>query len=166
MEDIRSTYLKEGDTAPDFTFEDNNGKSVKLSEYGGRKNMIVYFYPKDFTSGCSTEATEFTEDYEEFRRNNVEILGISSDDMDSHIRFRQKFHIPYMLVSDPENLVSKLYGVYGTKKFMGKEYLGITRSTFLIDKKGKITKIFYKVKPSGHSKEVRESFAVHTASND
>jgi thioredoxin-dependent peroxiredoxin len=166
MEGIGPTYLKEGDTAPDFTFEDNNGKSVKLSDYRGRKDMIVYFYPKDFTPGCSTEATEFTEDYEEFRRKDVEILGISSDDMDSHIRFRQKFHIPYMLVSDSENLVSKLYGVYGTKKFMGKEYLGITRSTFLIDKKGKITKIFYKVKPSGHSKEVRELFAVHTASND
>ena len=166
MGDIGSTSLKEGDTAPDFTFEDNNGKSVKLSEYRGRKDMIVYFYPKDFTPGCSTEATEFTEDYEEFRRNDVEILGISSDDMDSHIRFREKFHIPYMLMSDPENLVSKRYGVYGTKKFMGKEYLGITRSTFLIDKKGKITKIFYKVKPSGHSKEVRELFADHTASND
>jgi thioredoxin-dependent peroxiredoxin len=164
MGDIGSTSLKEGDTAPDFTFEDNNGKSVKLSDYRGRKDMIVYFYPKDFTPGCSTEATEFTEDYEEFRRNDVEILGISSDDMDSHMRFREKFHIPYMLMSDPENLVSKRYGVYGTKKFMGKEYLGITRSTFLIDKKGKITKIFYKVKPFGHSKEVRELFADHTAS--
>ena len=125
MEEISSTPLKEGDTAPDFTFEDNNGKNVKLSDYRETKNVIVYFYPKDFTPGCSTEATEFTEDYDEFRRNDVEILGISSDDTDSHIRFRQKFHIPYILVSDPGNLilngmgfmVTKIYGkrVHGNK---------------------------------------------------
>jgi len=166
MEENSSSPLNEGDAAPDFTFEDNNGKNVKLSDYRGAKDVIVYFYPKDFTPGCSTEAAEFTEDYDEFSRNDVEILGISSDDTDSHIRFRQKFHIPYILVSDPENLISRRYGVYGTKKFMGKEYLGITRSTFIINKNGKITKTFYKVKPSGHSKEVRELFATYTASNE
>ena len=162
MADIDSSSLNEGDAAPDFAFEDNNGQTVKLSDYRGKKNAVVYFYPKDFTPGCSTEATEFSEDYDDFKRNNIEILGISSDNMELHNKFREKLKIPYLLVSDPENRISKKYGVFGQKRYMGKEYLGITRSTFLVDKSGKIIKIFYKVKPSGHSREVREIFAAGT----
>jgi peroxiredoxin Q/BCP len=165
MEETNRPLLSEGDTAPDFTFEDNNGKIVKLSDSRDKSNLILYFYPKDFTPGCSTEAAEFTEDYKEFTKIGVEILGISSDNKNSHNKFRQKFHIPYILVSDPENSISKQYGIYGRKNFMGKEYFGVTRSTFLIDKKGKIIKTLYKVKPSGHSKEVKEFFNVFLSSN-
>lgn len=164
MEDIHSAASpKEGDVAPDIRFEDKDGKSVKLSDYRGKKNVVLYFYPKDFTPGCSIEAEEFSGDYEEFKVKGIEILGISSDDNDSHKRFRQKLKIPYILVSDPDHIYSKKYGVYGSKKFMGKEYMGITRSTFLVDKQGRIIKIFYKVKPSGHSKEVREIFAAYNS---
>jgi len=157
--------LSEGDNAPDFTFEDNDGKNVKISDYKNRSNIIVYFYPKDFTPGCSTDAAEFTEDYKEFANLGIEILGISSDTKSSHVRFRERFHIPYTLVSDPENIISKKYGIYGKKTFMGKEYLGVSRSTFLIDKNSKIIKIFHKVKPAGHSKEIKEYFNARMSSS-
>ena len=104
------------------------------------------------------QAGEFTENYEKYRENEIEIIGISPDSDESHIKFRVKMNIPYMLASDKNNSISKKYGVYGLKKFMGKEYYGINRSTFLVDKKGKITKIFEKVKPAGHSTEVLEYF--------
>jgi peroxiredoxin Q/BCP len=165
MEETSQGFLSEGDNAPEFTFEDNNFKEAKLSNYKNRSNIIVYFYPRDFTPGCSTEAAEFTEDYQEFANLGIEIMGISSDTKNSHTKFKERFHIPYILVSDPENIISKQYGIFGKKTFMGKEYFGVARSTFLIDKKGKIIKIFHKVKPSGHSKEVKEFFNAWMSSN-
>jgi peroxiredoxin Q/BCP len=149
-----SPELAEGSIAPDFTMSDKHGKTYKLSGLYGNGDVVVYFYPEDFTPGCTTEATEFTREYEKFKAAAIEIVGISPDDEASHEKFRQSMGIPYPLVADTENEVSKKYGVYGLKKFMGREYMGINRSTFLIDKTGKIVKIFRKVRPAGHSQEV------------
>ena len=149
--------LAEGSDAPDFTMRENHGKTIRLSDLKGNRDVVVYFYPEDFTSGCTTEATEFTRDYKEFRDAGIEIVGISPDDENSHEKFREKMGIPYPLVADTENEVSKKYGAYGLKSFMGRQYMGVNRSTFLVDNKGKIVKIFKKVKPAGHSKEVLEA---------
>lgn len=144
--------------APDFSLLNLEGKSIKLSDFRGKKDVVVYFYPKDFTPGCSTEANEFARDYYMFKEANIEIIGVSPDNSQSHLRFREKMKIPYLLASDEKNEVSKKYAVYGPKSFMGRDYLGVNRTTFLINKEGKIFKIFAKVKPSGHSKEVFEAF--------
>ena len=146
--------LAEGTIAPDFTMRDREGKTIKLSELRGKKNVVVYFYPKDFTPGCTMEATEFSRDYKKFKDAWIEIVGVSPDDEESHQKFRSKMGMPYPLVADTENEVSKKYGVYGLKSFMGREYMGVNRSTFLVDKSGKIAKIYRKVKPAGHSQEV------------
>jgi peroxiredoxin Q/BCP len=153
----KQVELAEGSDAPDFTMRDNHGKTIKLSDHHGKRDVVVYFYPKDFTPGCTTEATEFTSDYKKFRDAGIEIVGISPDDEESHKNFREKMAIPYPLVADTENEVSKKYGVYGLKSFMGREYMGVNRSTFLVDNKGKIVKIFRRVKPVGHSQEVLEA---------
>jgi peroxiredoxin Q/BCP len=146
--------LKEGVTAPDFTMSDKDGRSVKLSELRGKRSVVIYFYPKDFTPGCTMEAMEFTRDYKKFKDAGIEVVGVSPDDEKSHQKFRDKMGIPYPLVADTEKEVSKKYGVYGLKSFMGKEYMGVNRSTFLVDMSGKIAKIYRKVKPAGHSMEV------------
>jgi peroxiredoxin Q/BCP len=125
-----------------------------LSDLHGKRDVVVYFYPEDFTPGCTTQATEFSRDYKKFKDAGIEIVGISPDDETSHQKFRENMNIPYPLVADTKNEVSKNYGVYGPKSFMGREYMGVSRSTFLVDKTGKIVKIFKKVKPSGHSQEV------------
>lgn len=150
--------VKEGDKPFDFEFQDIQGKTSKLSDLIGEKKIIVYFYPKDFTPGCTIEAEEFSRDYDQFRTDNIEIIGISPDTEESHVKFREKMKIPYMLASDIHNNISKNFGVFSLKKFMGKEYYGVNRSTFLIDMSGKIVKIYDKVKPRGHSKEVLEYF--------
>src|SRR5919197_5856929 len=146
--------LAEGSDAPDFTMRDYYGKRINLSDLLGNRDVVVYFYPKDFTPGCSTQATEFSRDYKKFRDAGIEIVGISPDDEGSHHKFREKMGMPYPLVADMENGVPKKYGVYGLKSFMGREYMGVNRSTFLIDRSGKIVKIYRKVKPAGHSQEV------------
>ncbi len=153
-----NVIIKEGEKPVNFDFFDREGKKYELGDITGEKNIVIYFYPKDFTPGCTIQAEEFTENYEKFRENDIEIIGISPDSEESHLKFREKMNIPYMLASDKNNLISKKYGVYGLKKFMGKEYYGVNRSTFLLDKEGKIIKIFQKVKPAGHSKEILEYF--------
>ena len=150
--------IKEGDSPLEFEFQDNQGKIFHLSDLIGKKKIVIYFYPKDFTPGCTIEAEEFSRDYDEFKKDNIEIIGISPDTDESHVKFREKKNIPYMLASDIKNDISKKYGVYGLKNFMGKEYYGVNRSTFLIDTNGKIVKIYDKVKPKGHSKEVLQYF--------
>ena len=157
-EDIeQQQLLAEGDIAPDFISSDSNGHSFKLSDFRMKKKVVVYFYPKDFTPGCTTEAIEFTKDYNKIKDSNIEIIGVSPDSEESHEKFRQKLNIPYLLSADPQNEISKKYGVYGPKRFMGKEYIGVNRSTFLVDINGKIIRIFPKVKPAGHSQEVIDS---------
>jgi len=123
------------------------------------KKYVIYFYPKDFTPGCTIEADEFSKDYKKFQKVGIEIIGISKDDVESHKKFCEKMKIPYILLADTRTIVSKLFGVWGKKKFMGREYMGINRSTFLVNENGKIFKVFEKVRAKGHSKEVLEAYA-------
>jgi peroxiredoxin Q/BCP len=147
-----------GRVAPDFTFKNGN-KVMKLSDFRKRK-IVVYFYPRDFTTGCTTEAAEFTLDYDKFKRAGIEIIGVSPDTEESHEKFREKMKIPYHLASDVNNMVSRKYGTYALKKFMGKEYMGVNRTTFLVNEDGRIVKVFSKVKPQGHSNQVLEAFEI------
>lgn len=130
---------------------------MKLSDFKSKK-VVLYFYPRDFTSGCTTEASEFTRDYDRFKRSGIEIIGVSPDGEESHNKFKDKMNIPYHLAPDVDNSISKKYGTYGLKKFMGKEYMGVNRTTFLINEDGVIIRIFNKVKPMGHSSEVLQAF--------
>ena len=150
--------VKEGDNPFDFEYQDSKGNKFKLADLLKQKKIVIYFYPKDFTPGCTIEAEEFTRDYAKFEQQGIEIIGISPDSNDSHTKFREKMNIPYMLAADVNNDISKVYGVFGLKKFMGKEYYGVTRSTFLVNKSGIIVKIYSSVKPKGHSQEVLEFF--------
>ena len=149
--------ISEGETVPKFELEDSEGKKIKSSDFKGKKH-VIYFYPKDFTPGCTTEADEFSKDYNKFKKAGIEIVGISPDDVNSHKKFCEKMGIKYVLLADTDKEVSKKFGVWGKKKFMGREYMGVMRSTFLVNEKGKIFKVFPKVKPAGHSKEVLDSF--------
>ncbi|MBI2006855.1 MAG: thioredoxin-dependent thiol peroxidase [Nitrosopumilales archaeon] len=149
--------IKEGDPVPKFEIPDANDKVIKSSDFKGKK-YVIYFYPKDFTPGCTTEADEFSRDYKKFQNENIEIIGISKDDVESHKKFCEKMKIPYLLLSDMDSEVAKKFGVWGKKEFMGREYMGVTRSTFLVNEKGTVFKVFPKVKPAGHSNEVLEAF--------
>ena len=149
--------ITEGDSVPKFELLDSDGKKVKSSDFKGKKH-VIYFYPKDFTPGCTTEADEFSKEYKKFQSKDIEIVGISKDDVDSHKKFCQKMKIPYILLADTETDVAKKFGVWGKKKFMGKEYMGVVRSTFLVDEKGKIFKSYPKVKAAGHAKQVLADF--------
>jgi len=150
--------IEEGESVPKFQLPDSNGKLVKSSDLKGKKH-VIYFYPRDFTPGCTTEADEFSKDYNKFKKAGIEIVGISKDDVDSHRKFCDKMKIPYILLSDVDTEVSKKFGIWGKKKFMGREFMGIIRSTFLVNEKGKIFKVYPKVKPAGHSKEVLKAYA-------
>jgi peroxiredoxin Q/BCP len=149
--------ISEGESVPEFELENADGKLVKSSKLKGMK-YVVYFYPRDFTPGCTTEADEFSKDYSKFKKAGIEIVGISKDDVKSHRKFCDKMNIPYILLADVDTKVCKKFGVWGKKKFMGREFMGINRSTFLVNEKGKIFKVFPKVKPAGHSKEVLDCF--------
>ena len=150
--------IEEGELVPKFQLPDSNGKMIKSSDLKGQKH-VIYFYPRDFTPGCTTEADEFSKDYKKFKKAGIEIVGISKDDVNSHKKFCDKMKIPYILLSDIDTEVSKKFGVWGKKKFMGREFMGVIRSTFLVDEKGRIIRVYPKVKPAGHSKEVLEAFA-------
>ncbi|NIP62675.1 MAG: thioredoxin-dependent thiol peroxidase [Nitrosopumilaceae archaeon] len=149
--------VSEGDNVPNFELQDANGNKVKSSDLKGKKH-VIYFYPKDFTPGCTTEADEFSRDYEKFRKRGIEVIGISPDNVDSHKKFCEKMKIPFPLLADTNKETSKKFGVWGKKNFMGKEFMGVTRSTFLVDEKGKIVKAYPKVKPKGHAQEVLQEF--------
>ena len=150
--------ISEGDKVPQFEIEDAEGNKVKSSNFKGKMH-VVYFYPKDFTPGCTTEADEFSKDYKKFQKEGIEVIGISPDDVNSHRKFCDKMGIKYPLLADVDKEVSKKFGVWGKKKFMGREYMGVMRSSFLVDDKGIVFKVFPKVKPAGHSKEVLEEFS-------
>jgi len=149
--------IAEGDLVPKFELQDSDGNKVKSTDFKGKKH-VIYFYPKDFTPGCTTEADEFSRDYKKFKKSGIDVLGISPDDVDSHKKFCKKMGIPYTLLADTNKEVSKKFGVWGKKKFMGREYMGIVRSTFLVNEKGKIFKAYPKVKAAGHAKQVLDDF--------
>ncbi|WP_440937148.1 thioredoxin-dependent thiol peroxidase [Candidatus Pelagibacter sp.] len=148
--------IKENTKAPDFTLPSTNGENQKLKDLLG-KYVVIYFYPKDDTPGCTIETNDFNKLLPKFKKLNCEIFGISKDTIKSHDKFREKFKIKFDLLSDEEIKVLKKYKVWGKKKFMGREFMGIIRSTILIDKKGKVIKVWDNVKVKDHAKEVLET---------
>ncbi|MDQ6787283.1 MAG: thioredoxin-dependent thiol peroxidase [Acidobacteriota bacterium] len=150
--------LEIGDEAPDFTVQDQNGADVKLSDLRGEK-VVLYFYPKDDTPGCTTEACSFRDNFSTLTEKGIKILGVSMDDEKSHQKFISKYELPFTLLTDAEHKVADAYGAYGEKQFMGKTYDGVLRKTFLIDENGKIKKVFDKVNVAEHASEVLEAFA-------
>ncbi len=139
--------------APDFELLDENGNPRSLSEFRG-KAVVLYFYPKDDTPGCTKEACSFRDDYAVYEEAGVVILGVSPDSPKSHAKFKAKYNLPFTLLADEDHKVCELYGVWGRKKFMGREYDGVFRTTYLIGPDGRILKVFPDVKPDGHSTEV------------
>ena len=150
--------LKEGNKAPDFAVPDAEGNIVKLKDLRGKK-VVLYFYPKDDTPGCTKEACAFRDSFSKFKRRGIEVLGVSLDNEKSHQKFTQKYQLPFRLLADTDRKLSESYGTYGEKKFMGRTYMGNHRMTFLIDEQGKIKKIFSKVKPDDHAEEVLAAFS-------
>lgn len=148
---------KEGMLAPAFSTTDAEGRTVNLKDFRGQK-LVLYFYPKDDTPGCTKEACSFRDAFAEFKKRGIKVLGVSPDKETSHKKFAEKYSLPFTLLTDPEHSIAEAYGTYGEKKFMGRRYMGIHRTTFLIDEKGKIKKIFMKVKPENHADEVLRAF--------
>jgi thioredoxin-dependent peroxiredoxin len=144
--------IKEGNKAPDFTALDQDGKKVKLSSFRDKKNIVLYFYPKDMTPGCTTQACGFRDQQKSFK--STVILGVSIDSQERHQKFIEKYDLPFKLLADVDKKVVQKYGVWQEKKLYGKTFMGIVRSTFIIDKNGTIRKIFVKVKVKNHIEEV------------
>ena len=149
--------LKEGMKAPDFAAKNTNSETVRLKDLRGQK-VVLYFYPKDDTPGCTKEACSFRDAFTDFKKRGIEVIGVSLDSEASHKKFAAKYKLPFTLLADPDHTIADTYGVYGEKKFMGRTYMGVKRITFLIDEKGKIRKVFEKVKPEEHAREVLEAF--------
>jgi len=145
--------LKENTQAPDFTLTDQDGKEHTLSDYRGRW-ILVYFYPKDNTPGCTKEACALRDVFPRFEGLQAQVFGISADSVEKHMRFAEQYNLPFPILADTEKTTIKAYGAFGTKKFMGREYEGIMRMSFLIDPEGMIQKIYEKVKPETHAEEV------------
>jgi len=143
-----------GRPAPEFTLPSTSGESISLKQYKGKKTVILYFYPKDETPGCTREACDFRDSFGEIEKHNAIILGISTDPMDSHHKFRDKHQLPFTLLSDEDAAVSKKFGVYKQKNVYGKKSMGIERTTFVIDKTGRIATIYPKVKVEGHVQDI------------
>jgi len=148
-----------GRPAPDFTLPSTTGEPVSLRQFKGKKTVVLYFYPKDETPGCTREACDFRDHAEEFEAAKVVVLGVSTDGMESHLRFQAKQKLPFPLLSDEDTAVSKLYGVYKQKNLYGKKHLGIERTTFVIDRTGRVAQIWPKVKVDGHIQDVLDFVA-------
>lgn len=148
--------IKEGNKAPAFTLPDDKGAKVSLKDFLGKK-VVLYFYPKDNTSGCTKEACDFRDNMPEFGKLNAVVLGVSPDSVESHQKFKAKYDLPFTLLSDTEKKVLEKYGVWQEKSMYGRKYMGVVRTTVVIDEKGKIIKIFPKVKVNGHVDEVKKA---------
>jgi peroxiredoxin Q/BCP len=148
--------VEEGSPAPDFTLMSDAGEPVTLSTLRGRP-VVLYFYPRDDTPGCTAQACGIRDSYDDFEQRGAFVLGVSPDEESSHVKFKQKYGLPFTLLADPEHEVSELYGVWGEKKYMGRTYMGVERSTFLIDADGRIAKVMRKVKPDTHVERVLEA---------
>ena len=147
------SQLKEGDKAPNFTSKDQNGNTVSLDQFKGKK-VILYFYPKDNTPGCTAEACDFRDNYQSLKAKGIEVLGVSIDDEKSHQKFITKFELPFTLLADTDKAIVEAYGVWGEKSMYGKKYMGTNRTTFIIDEEGKITHIISKVDTKNPSAQV------------
>ena len=145
--------LKVGDKAPLFTLKDRTGETVSLSEFWGKK-VVIYFYPKDNTPGCTRQACAFAQHFDKFKEKNVSVIGISKDSVESHIKFANKYSLPFLLLSDPNREAIEAYGVWKEKKLYGKVSMGIVRTTFIIDENGYIEKIMPNVKPDTNAEEI------------
>jgi peroxiredoxin Q/BCP len=148
--------IEDGDKAPDFELPTDAGETLKLSRLGG-KPAVLYFYPKDDTSGCTAEAKDFTRLAPQFRKAGIEVIGVSPDSVESHAKFRKKYDLAVRLAADGDKAVANAYGVWVEKSMYGRKYMGVERSTFLIDGKGRIAKSWRKVKVPGHAEEVLEA---------
>jgi peroxiredoxin Q/BCP len=146
-----------GEPAPDFKLASTDDREVILSDFKGDKAVVLYFYPKDDTPGCTAEACSFRDLRKLFNDNGAEILGVSPDTIKSHKKFQQKYHLTFPLLADPDHAVAEQYGVWQQKKFMGREYMGIARTTFVIDKSGNIKAVFPSVEVEGHADKVLEA---------
>jgi peroxiredoxin Q/BCP len=145
--------LREGDPAPEFTLSSDTGEQVSLSDLRG-KPVVLYFYPKDDTPGCTTQACGIRDAYAEFEQAGAVVLGVSPDGVESHVKFKAKYELPFTLLADPEHELAERYGVWGEKKYMGRTYMGVSRSTFVIGRDGTIAKVFHDVKPATHADDV------------
>jgi thioredoxin-dependent peroxiredoxin len=145
--------LDAGSKAPAFTLPTDDGSSVSLTDFAGRK-VVLYFYPKDDTSGCTTQACEFRDSWRAVQKAGAVVLGVSPDGVASHQKFRDKYDLPFPLLADEDHAVAERYGVWGEKSMYGRKYFGILRTTFIIDEKGRIARVFEKVTPKGHAAEV------------
>lgn len=150
-----SDEISEGSKAPSFVLESDDGKKYSLADFKGQKEVVLYFYPADDTPGCTKEACSFRDNLSTLNRAGVQVLGVSTDDLKSHAKFRAKYSLNFPLLSDPDAKVAKAYGVYKLKNNYGKKYWGIERSTFIIDKDGKIKKAMRRVHVDGHVDQVR-----------
>lgn len=145
-----------GKPAPDFTLPSTSGEPVNLKSYKGKKTVVLYFYPKDESSGCTREACDLRDHFAELEQHGVVVLGVSTDPMETHLKFKEKHKLPFPLLSDEDATVSKMYGVYKQKNVYGKKSLGIERTTFVIDKTGRIATSYPKVKVEGHVQDILE----------
>jgi peroxiredoxin Q/BCP len=150
--------VQEGKPAPDFSLTSDEGTTVRLSELRG-KPVVVYFYPKDDTPGCTAQACGIRDNYDAFGERGAVVLGISPDDESSHVKFKQKYGLPFTLLADPEHKVADAYGVWGERSMYGKKYMGIERSTFVIDPEGNVSKVMRRVKPDTHAQQVLDALA-------
>lgn len=150
---LHTTSLQEGEKAPDFSFTDKDGKSVSLKGLAGKK-VILYFYPKDDTPGCTAESCNLRDNYTRLKKKGYEVIGVSKDDEKSHAKFIKKYKLPFSLIPDTEKKIIGDYDVWGEKKFMGRTFDGVVRTTFVIDEKGKIERIFRKVDNEAHAEQI------------
>ncbi|HET8557496.1 MAG TPA: thioredoxin-dependent thiol peroxidase [Gaiellaceae bacterium] len=151
--------LAAGDLAPDFTLRSDSDEEVTLSSLRGRP-VVLYFYPKDDTPGCTTQAEGIRDAYADFEAAGAVVLGISPDDVKRHVKFKRKYDLPFTLLADPEHEVAERYGVWGEKRYMGRTYMGVSRTTFLVAADGTVAKVLPNVKPDSHAEDVLSALAV------